>query len=548
MTAYKQITSDGFYKQIAGTDGARLYFTEVFGVGNWIAQMATSGGEPARVPMPSPSFRLLDVSPDGSSLLAGEIITYAQGPMWTVPILGGSPRRVGNLVATAGAWSPDGQRIVYAQQGDLFVAQNDGSGTRKLASVQGKILMPAWSPDGKRIRFTAYDEPRLSQALWEVSAEGTNAHVLFPGWHNPPHECCGRWTPDGKYYVFASQGAIWAQAERRGLLRRAVPQPVRVTSGAIPFSEALPSKDGKHLFAVGVAPRGEVVRYDDRSKQFLPFLAGVSAEFVTFSKDGQWVAYVTYPDGALWRSKADGSDRLQLTQPFGDSSRGTFLAMGVVSSSYVINPRWSPDGSEIAYFSQAPGRLPRIYRVSASGGQPQELLSSLNQVKTDANWSPDGKKICFGGASGTSPLHGPNVHIVDLETQRVTDVPDSNAYFSPRWSPDGRYLVALSLDSSKLALFDFSTQKWEEVVKGGFFIWPCWSHNGRYVYYVQGVNNPAVMRFGIADRKAERVVDLKEFHTAGFYGSSMCLTPDDQPVMTRNIGTQEIFALDWQAP
>src|SRR5208337_71593 len=317
-----------------------------------------------------------------------------------------------------------------------------------------------------------------------------------------------------------------------------------------PFYDPLPSKDGKHLFAYGVVRRGEVVRYDDRSQEFLPFLSGVSAEFVSFSKDGQRMAYVTFPDGALWRSNADGGDRLQRTQLFADSSPGTSLAMGVVSSPYVLNPRWSPDGSEIAYFSQAPGQLPRIYRVSASGGQPQELLSSLNLVKTDPNWSPDGKKICFSGPSGTSPLPSPNIHIVDLETQRVMDVPDSNAFYSPRWSPDGRYLVALSLDSSKLALFNFSTQKWEEVVEGAFFSWPCWSHYGRYVYYIQaqGVRSSAVMRFRIADRKAERVVDLKDFHTVGFYGTSLSLTPDDQPVMTRNIGTQEIFALDWQAP
>jgi hypothetical protein len=331
VTTYRQITSDGFSKEIAGTDGARLYFTEDLGVGSWIAQMATSGGEVARVPRPSPFFRLWDVSPDGSSLLTGEITTYTQGPVWTLPILGGSPYHVGNLVASAAAWSPDGQLIAYAQQGDLFVAQNDGSGTRKLASVRGKILMPAWSPDGRRIRFTVFDEPKQSLTLWEVSPEGANAHSLFKGWHNPSHECCGRWALNGRYFVFASQGAIWALAEPRGLLRRAALQPVRLTSGAIPFSQALPSKDGKQLFAVGVAPRGEVVRYDERSKQFVPFLSGVSAEFVTFSKDAQFVAYVTYPDGALWRSKADGSDRLQLTQSLVDSSRGTFLAMGADS-------------------------------------------------------------------------------------------------------------------------------------------------------------------------------------------------------------------------
>jgi serine/threonine protein kinase/Tol biopolymer transport system component len=544
VTAYRQMTSDGVFKEIDGTDGVRLYVTEFAGAEHWVAQMAISRGEPARVSMPSPLFQLFDVSPDGSNLLGGEIATYTQGPMWTVPILGGSPRRVGDLAASSAAWSPDGQRIAYAQQGDLFVAQEDGSGARKLASVPGKIRKPAWSPDGRRICFTTFDEPRISLALWEVSAEGTNAHRMFPGWHTPPSECCGRWTQDGKYFVFAAQGSIWAVAESRGLLRLATPKPVQLTSGAIPFAEALPSKDGKHLFAVGVAPRAEVVRYNDRSKQFVPFLSGISAEYVTYSRDGQWVAYVTFPDGALWRSKVDGSERLQLTQ----ASTPTAFAANLAGS-YVFGPRWSPDGTEILFYSEGPGRLSKMYRVSAGGGQPEELLANLNQVKSDPNWAPDGKRVCFAGSSGSAgPLPRPNIHILELGTQTVTDVPDSNGFFSPRWSPDGRYLAALSLDSSRLALFDFSTQKWDEVVKETFMMWPNWSHDGRYVYYVQGRRNPAVMRFPVAGRTVERVADLKDVRLAGFYGVSLTLTPDDQLIMARDIGTQEIFALDWQAP
>jgi Tol biopolymer transport system component len=548
VTGYQQITSDGFGKDLVGTDGVRLYFTEYSGLAHWIAQIAIGGGEPARVTMPSPSFQLLDVSPDGSSLLAGEIITYGQGLLWTVPILGGSPHRIGNLVAKAAAWSWDGQRVAYVQGSDLFVAQSDGSAALKLASVSGFILHPAWSPDGRRIRFTAGDEQRLSQTLWEVSTERANAHPLFPGWHNPPDECCGKWTADGKYFVFYSQGGIWALAERRGLLRRAAQQPVRLTSGPIPFAKVLPSKDGKHLFALGLAPRGEVVRYDDRSKQFVPFLSGVSGELVSFSKDGQWVAYITLPDGALWRSKADGSDRLQLIQSSFFSSMFSSLAASATPQSYALNPRWSPDGSEIAYSSLAPGRLSKIYLIAAAGGQPQELLPNLNEVQSDPNWSPDGKRISFGGGPGAATLPSPNIHILELGTRTATDVPDSNGFFSPRWSPDGRYLAALSVDSTKLALFDFSTQKWENVVERGFYSWPCWSHDGRYVYYLQGVRSPAVMRFRTADRKAERVVDLKDIRTTGFYGVSLSLTPDDRPIVTRDIGTEEIFALDWQAP
>jgi Tol biopolymer transport system component len=238
----------------------------------------------------------------------------------------------------------------------------------------------------------------------------------------------------------------------------------------------------------------------------------------------------------LWRSKPDGSERLQLTQPSADTMP------------YAFSPQWSPDASEIAYWLAERGRLSRLYRVSANGGQRQELLENQEEPKQDPNWSPDGKRICFAGASSpAAALPGPNIHVLDLETQAVVDVPGSNGFFSPRWSPDGRHLAALSLDSSGLALFDFGSGKWTEMIKGTPVSWPNWSHDGRHVYYLRGSKSPAVMRLCVADRKAERVVDLQNLRMTGFYGASLSLSPDDEPIMTRDIGSQEIFAPDWQA-
>ncbi len=530
---YKQITNNGVMKSLGGTDGVRLYLTEGAGTSHWIAQMAISGGESARLPMPSPSFRLFDVSPDGANLLAGDTATYVEGALWSVPILGGSPYRIGNLTATTGAWSPDGKRLAYSHHGELFVAPSDGSQSRKVASAPGMILHPAWSPDGSRIRFTAAEEQRHSQALWEVSVDEGRPHPLFPHLSDPSNDCCGTWTSDGRYFIFARMGHIWALAEPRGL-RRVSQIPVQLTSGATPFSEALPAKDGKHLFAVGAVARGEFVRYDSRSRQFVPFLPGVSGDHLNYSRDGQWITYMTFPDGALWRSKTDGSERLQLTQPADYSS--------------ATEPNWSPDASEIVYTLVKPGQLPRIQRISARGGQPQILLPDWTQVSADANWSPDGQRICFGGASGSGRLAAPNIHIVDLRTHSITGVPESNGYFSPRWSPDGRFLAALSLDSTRLVLFDFSTGRWRDAAQGVQLGFPCWSRDGRSIFYLQINVKPGVMRVRVSAGKAEPVLDLKDLHTTGFYGLSLSLSPDDQPVLTRDNGSEEVFAIDWQAP
>ena len=115
--------------------------------------------------------------------------------------------------------------------------------------------------------------------------------------------------------MFQSKNNVWALAEVKNLLRKASNQPVQLTSGPMGFSMPLPSKDGKKLYAVGGLARGELTRYESKTGQFVPFLSGISADSVSFSKDGNWVAYVAYPEGTLWRSKADGSERLQLSFP-----------------------------------------------------------------------------------------------------------------------------------------------------------------------------------------------------------------------------------------
>jgi Tol biopolymer transport system component len=528
VSNYVQLTHDGQPKNLVGTDGSRLYIGVGPGFLGVVAQVSVSGGEPVRIQRPSATMVPLGVSPDGSALLVSDQPgSVTAGPLWSLPVLGGPPSRLGDTVGSDAGWSPDGKTLVYTNQADLFLARSDGTEPRKLVSVAGSAFAPAWSLDGSELRLSVQDPKTNAQSLWEVSARGSNLHPLLAGWHNPPDECCGNWTPDGRYFVFQSQGQIWALPEKGGFLRKPSGAPIQLTSSPLRLSQPLPSKDGKKLFVVGRTYRGELVRYNSKTGQFLPFLSGISAEYVTFSKDGQWVAYRAFPQGDLWRSKADGSERLQLSYAPLDAS---------------ALPRWSPDSRQILFPGSFTGRPATLYMVSPEGGSPRQLTPEGPHSQLDPNWSPDGGKIVFSGYFDNPDS---DIRVLDMSTHQVSTLPGSHGLFAPKWSRDGRYIVAMPVSSQRLLLFDFHTGKWSELFKGNA-AWPNWSGDGRYVYFLHWPDNLAVLRVRISDRRVERVADLKDFPFAG--SGWLGLAPDDSPLLLRDAGSQDIYALNWGAP
>ena len=281
VTAYNQITHDGHDKTLGGTDGSRVYFGQLSP--NFIAQVAIAGGEIAQVPVAeSEHYRLYlnDVSPDGSSLLitAEKVASHYVLALWNVQILGGSVRRMGE--AHNAVFSPDGSSIAYStEEGEIWTARSDGTEARKLTPAGHKINSLAWSPDGSTIRFGR------DWLLWEMSSSGANLHGFLPNWRPSSRKCCGRWTPDGRFYLSLSGQSrivgnqIWALDERRGPLRRTPAEPFQLTTGPINWSTPIPARDGKSIFSVGRKYRGELYRFDTHNQRFEPFLGGISAEW-----------------------------------------------------------------------------------------------------------------------------------------------------------------------------------------------------------------------------------------------------------------------------
>lgn len=533
ITGFTQLTNGGKVHQMSVllTDGQRLYFQAADKDRIALGEVSVSGGDSALIATPFVNTFLDDIAPDGSLMLIGSFqATNEASPIWLLPLPAGSPRPLRAVSAYWVVWSPDGHRLLYARGGDLSESNSDGSDARKLATLGGNVGGMRVSPDGRTIRLTLEDMKTGSSELWELNRDGSQPHPLLPNWNAAPHECCGRWTPDGKYFLFSSlrggRTGLWALPERQSWIQPTA-KPVQLTNGPLDFWWPVPSRDGKKIFALGGQPRSEVLRYDGRS--FVPYLGDASATDLAFSADGQRVAYVSVPELALWSSKIDGSDRIQLSEP------------GAMEAAL---PRWSPDGRQIVFMARTQNTDWRAYLVAANGQGLRELVPGA-AAGIDPNWSPDGKSIVLSvndlGAVSN------NVSILDLQTQKLTLIPGGEKVFSPRWSPDGRYIAAITTDSQALMLFDRTNQQWTELARATIG-YPSWSHDGQYLYFDSSfTEDPAFFRVRISDHRLERLVSLKDIHRLfGANAEWSGLGPDDSLLVTRNISSPEIYALDWQ--
>ena len=532
---------DPLFESFPGTatDGSRIYFQQIENGRGVLAQALIADGESTTLPLPdelaAPS--LGDISPDGSRLLLrNHLATAPEQALWIVSTIGGAARKIPGILAHDATWMPDGQRILYATGDDLSIARENGTESRRFATLPGRAFWLRWSPDGSRLRFTLLNSETHTSALWQIDGDGGNAHALdLDNWSGPPAaECCGSWTPDGRYYVFQSaRGAnsnIYAIPEHAGLFgQRGTPIPI--TNGPVDYQAPITERGGHRTFFIGLATQSALLRYDAAARIFVPFASGLSnARRVEFSRDNAWVAWIRQDDRSLWRSRPDGSALLQLT----------------ARPMQVFMMHWSLDGRQLVLMGRQPGKPWKIYTMDADGGHLQEILNE-DRSEADADWSPDGKSLVFGRlpdlmAEASQPKA---IYTVSLATRTMTKLPGSDGLFSPRWSADGKSIAALSIEQNKLMLFDLATHTWRTLAEQNIAD-PVWSHDGTAIYFhdFAGEDQP-IYKVAIKTGKVERVADFHDLRSANIVDYRFAgLAPGDVPLVSARMATANIYAAE----
>lgn len=508
------------------TDGARLYFQSE----DKPVEMSVNGGPVAPLRASTAGMKMLDVSSDGSELLAMKLNLNDEdfrGSIWSVPVLGGSPRRIGNEVVTDARWLPDGRSLIYIQLRSVFISAADGANPKKIWAAPGNVYDPSFSPDGRRIRLTVVENNHPK--IWELNVDGSNAHRLIFLQPESAYQWAGRWTPDGRHFIFRSNldGSenIYELLKPNWLQFWNHPTASKLTSGQTEILEAIPSRDSKQIFVLGRIAQGAMQVYDLRQKRYLPFLGGLSAAEFVISPDKQWMVYTDYPRHFLWRSRLDGSEKLQLT------------------NSYAVWPRWSPNGKSILYMDWR-----SIYLISSDGGTPEKLLGGDEIAEVAPEWTPDGKAITFNDFPKLgAELKG--VQMLDLASRKLSIVPGSKGLYVGSWSPDGKYLVAVGQNPLRMMLYNVAAQNWSELKKfdapWGYWVWTA---DSKSVLFAQTLGQAAgIYQLTIANAKWERIASLQGINTADQLNESFLnLTADGQPAIMSDTSVVQIYSLKWK--
>lgn len=207
-----------------------------------------------------------------------------------------------------------------------------------------------------------------------------------------------------------------------------------------------------------------------------------------FSPDGRWIAVQSDFEGDenfnIFVVAAKGGEARKLTDTPADSA----------------SPRWSPDGTRIAFISNRDRDRENVFVVEVAGGEAKQL-THVQDIVNDIAWRPDGRSLAFGAGFGV----GDYIGVVDLQghLERLAGFPDSESYLSADvgrpspWSPDGSELafVCNVSDHMDVGVLHLGTRtvrwpvqnRWDKTL-------PLWSPDGSRIAYLENQDGNVQLR------------------------------------------------------
>lgn len=367
-------------------------------------------------------------------------------------------------LAQGASWSPDGTRIAYMSQipfGDIHIRNIDGSNLVAVTTNAQQENSPSWSADGRRLVFERVIAGRFKLVV--INADGTGEARLsfetsdfFPNWSRFPLAPSGA----GASISIAPTTTKLAPSESRQLTAS-----VRTASGnvldhpPVQWSSTDPS-------IVTVTASGLVTGIDNGTALIRAVFRGDTARAEVRVVDRvlrNAILYATdefgFPELAVVRPDGTGRHRLTVDEiGYGSpdiSPDGRRILFTTIFSIFVMNadvqavtegasevfhsfnghlasPSWSPDGSQIAFRSDADspsGLVDRIFVINADGSGLRQLTPDDPANDDSPTWSPDGTRIIFTRNNG--------LQVINVDGTGLTALPNEDLSASPDWSPDG---------------------------------------------------------------------------------------------------------------